>query len=150
MRKILMIVVFFCANMSFSQNDSNDSLVLNIKSYIKEHYIKKNNIENFDNVGIGTYEIIDKSALETNKKGVYLVRLEYKTNSNDCLLFKDKEKFEIIELGDLKTILNKTTEFFKNDSNEILIKYLDSIIFWYKDNQGHLNKNKVKLIKKNK
>jgi hypothetical protein len=116
-----------------------------IRIYVKEFFINIGEIDDKNNLGIDGREILDGSDLESNEKGIYLIRTVYRTDGTDYLLFKNGNLFEILSLDDFKIILNRTINFLSNDTDEKLLKYIPELTKWYIDNKNNKPKG-VKFI----
>jgi hypothetical protein len=102
---------------------------------------------------MSVYDVIDGSELENYKESIYIIRVEYRTDGTDYLLFKNKYKYEILDFSNFKNVINKIFEFFPNESDEKLSKYIAAVNKWYEDylyvKNSRRQKYKVVNVKKN-
>lgn len=146
LKTILTIISVFCFYPMFSQK-GNDIIVM--KKAMVDFFTSKGEINENEKLGVLTWEITDKSPLSADrKKGIYLIRTDSRSDGTDYLFFKNGDAFEIIGLGDLKTILKKTIILFEEETDETLALYVPKIMFWYNDGQKNRRNRNVKFVEK--
>ena len=146
LKTILTIISVFYFYPMFSQK-GNDIIVM--KKAMVDFFTSKGEINENEKLGVLTWEITDKSPLSADrKKGIYLIRTDSRSDGTDYLFFKNGDAFEIIGLGDLKTILKKTITLFEEETDETLALYVPKIMFWYNEGQRNRRNRNVKFVEK--
>lgn len=143
----LCVIIFLSfTDRTFAQTDSKD--IIKMKSAVKQFFIDKGEIDATNKLDVVSIDVTDGSELGNHEVGIYIIRTEYRTDGIDYLFFKNGKEFEIIDFNDLQLILSKTNQFLHKESDEKLLKYLEGLIRWYKDNLSVKNKNKkIKIVK---
>jgi len=147
MKKLYITAIVILGMSGHAQTLTDTSSVQRIRKNIELFLISKGEIENSNQSNFATTEIVDGSDLGMHKKGIYLIRADYRSNGSDYLLYKNGDKFEILDMKNYKTILSKSIELFGDDPDKVLLKYIPELTKWYND--GKVNEHKkVKFVKK--
>jgi hypothetical protein len=140
------ILIFLLSLSATSQSLENKTSIEKMKVAIKQFFIKNGEIDKKNGLDIEARELLDGSDIGSKVKGIYLIRTVYRTDGTDYLFFKNGEDFEIVDLNDLKIILNKSILLFKDEPDSTLIEYIPELIKWYKDDKTTHTK-KIKFLK---
>jgi len=144
-------IFFLLISMSaFSQKVDSDVQIKNMEIAIKQFLIEKGEINDENKLGIGVYDVTHRSELGKEKIGIYLIRAVYRTDGNDYILLKDDQDLEFFEFKDLRLILRKAMALLKDESDDELFIYINSISEYYegsylfiKNGRGHKIKMKT-------
>lgn len=148
MKKInLFILCLFTFQFANSQKVDSEKTIEKINSAVKEFFISKGEIDSKNKLGIGAWEITDKTELGYKETGIYLIRTVYRTDGTDYLLLKKGEDFEIVDFKDLKNVIEKSIKLLNKKSEEELYFYMTKLLECYDGNYLAVKKLRITLRK---
>lgn len=145
MNKVINVMFFFML-LLFSEKFKAQGTV-EMKAFVKEFFIKNGEINENNKLDVSFINIINGKDLEDSDYGIYIIRTVYRTDGNDFLFFKNKNNYEIVDFDNLKTLVMKTANLFKESSDDIFLKNLERIITLYNENKKfeENSRNRYKL-----
>lgn len=140
MKKLLLVSIFLLSSFfAISQvKEYKTEKVLNseVLKYLNDREKVCDEIKNYISIPLFS---------EQNKFNIYLIRTGCSI-SNDYLLFKDDNFFEITESIDIKKLINTLNSFiYEIENNELVLNYLEKLIEIHKDNLLFNSKKKRKI-----
>jgi hypothetical protein len=146
---IYCILSILCFQIASCQKVDENKTIEKMNLAIKDFFISKGEIDSENELGIGAWEITDKTELGNKEIGIYLIRTVYRTDGNDYLFLKNGENFEIIDFKDLKHLLDKSIKLLRDKTDEELSVYISKLMESYNGNYLWKKKNSRKVtIKK--
>lgn len=137
-----------CFQIAICQKVDDDKTIEKMNLAIKDFFIAKGEINSENKLGIGAWEITDKTELGNKEVGIYIIRTVYRTDGTDYLLLKNGKAYEILDFKDLKIILDKSIKLLKDKTDEELYLYVSNLMKWYDESYLYKKtKNKVIFIK---
>lgn len=140
MKKLLLVSIFllsfFFAISQVKEYKTEKALNSEVLKYLNDREKVCDEIKNYISIPLFS---------EQNKFNIYLVRTGCSI-SNDYLLFKDDNFFEITESTDIKKLINTLNSFiYEIENNELILNYLEKLIEIHKDNLLFNSKKKRKI-----
>lgn len=145
---LLSFILLFLSNFIFGQVIDDVQTIECMKSSINQFFVDNGEIDSENKLTTTVFEITDKSELGHKKTGIYIIRTVYRTDGNDYVFFKNDQDYEIISFQKLAPILNRASLLLENESDEVLINYINKIIEWYKGTKRLSRKLKLILGRK--
>jgi hypothetical protein len=142
------ILGVLCFQFAICQKVDDDKTIEKMNLAIIDFFIAKGEINSENKLGIGAWEITDKTELGNKEVGIYIIRTVYRTDGTDYLLLKNGKAYEILDFKDLKIILDKSIKLLKDKTDEELYLYVSNLMKWYDESYLYKKtKNKVIFIK---
>lgn len=135
------ILSLLCFQIASSQKVDDDKTIEKMNLAIKDFFIAKGEIDSENKLGIGAWEITDKTELGNKEVGVYLIRALYRTDGTDYVFLKNGKNFEIVDFNDLKKLLDKSIELLKDKTDDELYVYISKLMESYDGNYLWKKKN---------